>query len=63
MERIEVPFIEMRKIAGEVNFLMGGEVNIGQVVLWSRQIIYQMDLKSEFTKTGTGYKITWVIGV
>ena len=33
MERIEVPFIEMRKIAGEVNFLMGGEVNIGQVVL------------------------------
>lgn len=63
MERIEVPFIEMRKIAGEVNFLMGGEVNFGQVVLWSRQSIYQMDLKSEFTKTGTGYKITWVIGV
>lgn len=50
MENIEVLLIEMGKVLGEVDFLRGGEINFGQADLSSRQIIYQIYLKSVFHK-------------
>ena len=53
-EKIEVQFIEMRKVAGEADLLKDGEVNFEQVNLSSRQI-YQIDLKS-----GVYKNLDWV---
>lgn len=50
MENIEVLLIEMGKVLGELDFLRGGEINFGQADLSSRQVIYQIDLKSVFHK-------------
>ena len=48
---MKVPFTEMGKVAVEADLLRGGETNFGQVILSSRQIIYQIDLKSGVYKT------------
>lgn len=47
---MKVPLTEMGKIAAEADLLRGGEINFGQVTLTSRQIIYQIDLKSGVSK-------------